>query len=540
MRREIKSLLLVLAGVVTSHDVLAQQGAVTPAIINSLGAPAKTQSRIGSLEYKDGVPTAATVQRVYDNLDFAHAVDVYINSFQGVSTEAIREGFLSVGVQDNQILIFPRLMDAKSLFLTANADVVYYVGVLDLTKGPMVLEAPPGALGTLDDMWFNWVIDFGAPGPDRGTGGKYLILPPGYDGPVPEGGFYVAHSNTTRVLILGRSFLVNDDPKPTVDVVEQSLKIYPYTVGGLGTSIAQLLTGTIKPERPVAPSPMRFVDGSGLSINTIPPSDYHFFEMLDRLVQQEPTGSFDVERMGQLASIGIVKGKPFQPDARMKAILTEAAAVGMATSRTLVFRPRESEGFALYPGSMWMNPLWIGGYTMETPPPMVTAEGIVPIPPTGARTLNARTAMFYYATGITPAMIMRLPDVGSQYLMGFSDADKNDLDGAKTYKVTLPANIPAAKFWSFTLYDNQTRSMLDTPQRYPRAGSQNYPSPAAKPSADGSTTVYFGPTQPPGVDRGNWVQTMPGKGWNVILRLYSPLEPFFTKAWRPGEIELVK
>ncbi len=137
-------------------------------------------------------------------------------------------------------------------------------------------------------------------------------------------------------------------------------------------------------------------------------------------------------------------------------------------------------------------------------------------------------------------MIMRIPGVGSQYLMGFLDADKNPFDGGKTYKVTLPPNIPVGKFWSFTLYDNQSRSMLDTPQRFPRAGSQKYPSPAAVASADGSTTVYFSPTQPEGVKRGNWIQTMPGKGWFTILRLYSPLEPFFTKEWRPSEIELVK
>ena len=120
------------------------------------------------------------------------------------------------------------------------------------------------------------------------------------------------------------------------------------------------------------------------------------------------------------------------------------------------------------------------------------------------------------------------------------DADKNYFDGTKTYKCTLPKDVPAEKFWSFTLYDNMTRSMLDTPQRYPRAGSQSYPSPAAEPNADGSTTVYFSPKQPEGVKRGNWIQTDPKKGWFVILRLYSPLEPFFTKEWRPSEIELVK
>ena len=120
------------------------------------------------------------------------------------------------------------------------------------------------------------------------------------------------------------------------------------------------------------------------------------------------------------------------------------------------------------------------------------------------------------------------------------DSDGNYLDGAKTYKVTLPKDIPAEKFWSLTLYDNQTRSMLATPQRYPRAGSQSYPTPAAKANPDGSTTVYFSPTKPDGVDEGNWIQTDPKKGWNTLLRLYSPLESFFTKTWRPSEIELIQ
>jgi hypothetical protein len=137
-------------------------------------------------------------------------------------------------------------------------------------------------------------------------------------------------------------------------------------------------------------------------------------------------------------------------------------------------------------------------------------------------------------------MIMQIPGVGSQYLIGFRDAKGDVFDGAKTYKVTLPKDIPAAAFWSFTLYDNQTRSMLDTPQRFPRAGSQSYPSPAAEAATDGSTTVYFGPKKPDGVARGNWIQTDPERGWFTILRLYSPLPAFFDKSWRPSEVELVE
>jgi hypothetical protein len=133
---------------------------------------------------------------------------------------------------------------------------------------------------------------------------------------------------------------------------------------------------------------------------------------------------------------------------------------------------------------------------------------------------------------------MRITGVGSQYLMSCMDSDKIIFDGAKTYRCTLPPNIPHANFWSFTVYDNQTRSMLQTPQRYPRAGSQSYPTPAAVSNADGSTTVYFGPEAPAGKES-NWIQTLPGKGFFVILRLYSPLQPFFDKSWQPGEIELV-
>jgi hypothetical protein len=231
----------------STSSVLAQQGAVTPEIINSLSAPPKTDTRIGTLEYNDGMPTPATVEKAYDYLDFAHAVDVYINTFQGASLQAFREGYLNAGVQDNQMIIWSKLMDAKSLLLTANADVVYYIGFLDLTKGPMVVETPPGALGTIDDMWFHWVIDFGAPGPDRGKGGRYLILPPDYDGPVPQGGFYVARARTNQVWVAGRSFLVEGDPTPAADLVKKTLKIYGYVSGAEGTSLAEILTGTVKP-----------------------------------------------------------------------------------------------------------------------------------------------------------------------------------------------------------------------------------------------------------------------------------------------------
>ncbi|MBK5400784.1 DUF1254 domain-containing protein [Pseudomonas sp. TH39(2020)] len=533
--------LAVLATFVALAIPVIAKGQTATEIPPAITTPDRLETRIGTLEFKDGAPSAKTAQDVYDTLAFTRGVDAFMNSFSGASAYAVREGFHSIGAEDNSVVIFSELMDSKSLFLTANVDTIYTLAVLDLTKGPLVVEVPPKALGTLNDMWFGWIIDIGAPGPDRGEGGKYLIVPPDYEGPLPDSGFFVGRSKTNHVLYAVRAFMENNDPKPAVAEIKQSLKIYPYTPGGFGTSIATALEGNVRlaPNPPIPPT--KFVEGSGKSFNTIAPNDFSYFEMLDKLVQLEPATSFNPELIGQLAAIGIVKGKPFSPDARMKKILTDAAAVGNAAGRALNWRAADYPGWSLYPNSMWANMLWQGGFDFETPPPTITKEGLFKaLPPTGARTLDSRAAFYYGYTMDSPGMIMRLPNVGSQYLMGFTDAEKNPFDGGKTYKVTLPPKIPAAKFWSFTVYDNQTRSMLQTPQRYPRAGSQTYPTPAATENADGSTTIYFGPSKPADAKAGNWIQTTPDKGWFTLLRLYSPLESFFTKEWRPSEVELVK
>jgi hypothetical protein len=503
--------------------------------------PDQVETSIGTLKFRDGIPDTATAGKLYDQLDLQRGVSAFLSGLRGVSICAARQGIRDAGVKDNEgVLIFSGLMDSKSLFLTANADTVYFLSNIDLTKGPIVVETPPDTLGLFDDLWFRWVIDFGAPGPDRGMGGKYLLLPPGYDGPLPDGGYFVGRPTTTSVALLGRAFLVNNDPKPAVDTIKRTLKIYPYVPGSYGTSMGTFLTGK-GPLAPLSkPGTLQFIEGTGLSMNTIPPNDFSYYQMLDALVQEQPAEALQPEIGGQFAAIGIVKGKPFAPDERMKKILTDAIAIGNAAGRTVSFTPRESEGFGYYsPTSKWLNPLFVSGYDFMRPPPEITKEGVKPFPYTGARTLDARAAFFYVATGVTPAMIMRLPNIGSQYLFGILDASGEPFDGAKTYKVTLPPNIPVAKFWSFTLYDNQSRSMLQTAQRFPRAGSQSFPSPAAEANADGSTTVYFGPKKPDGVKDGNFILTLPGKGWFTILRLYSPLEPFFDKTWRPSEIEKV-
>ena len=256
---------------------------------------------------------------------------------------------------------------------------------------------------------------------------------------------------------------------------------------------------------------MNFVNVSGKSFNTIHSMDFSFYEEVNEVVQEEPGGAVDPETLGLLASIGIEKGKPFAPDARMKRILTEAASVGQATARTLAYRTR-LEGARLYPDSAWETAFVGGSYEFLR---------------NGVRLLDARSFFFFYATGITPAMSVKMVGAGSQYAVAFVDAGNQALDGGKTYRLRLPPNIPAKDFWSLVVYDNQTRSQLQTDQQFPSIGSQRK---GVAINPDSSVDVYFGPKAPPNKEN-NWVQTVPGKGWNVILRLYGPLRRSST---RPG------
>jgi hypothetical protein len=392
-------------------------------------------------------------------------------------------------------------MDSKALWLTPNTTSVYMASWLELKDEPMVIETPPNVLGIIDDHYFKFVADFGNAGPDKGKGGKFLILPPGYEGEVPDG-YHVARTKTYGNWVVWRGFQENGDPAPAVAATKKLFRIYP---------LSQVDN----------PPKMTFVNISGEFNNTIHRTDYKIFEEIDAVVQAEPADAEDPELLGLLETIGIRKGQPFNPDARMQKILTEAADVGAATVRTLASRPREDK-YYFYPGeSVWTTPFPGGSHEFLD---------------NGARLLDARSFFHFYATGITPAMTAKIVGKGSQYAVAYLDADGNVLDGGKTYRVHLPANVPAKDFWSFTIYDNQTRAMLQTDQQFPGIDNNQR---GLKQNADGSYDVYFGPKAPAGQEA-NWIQSVPGKSWNMILRLYGPLDPWFDKTWRPGDPELME
>lgn len=500
--------------------------------------PAVVPTERGPLEFPLAAPTAEAAALAYDLLDRENAYRAYLNGYPAVSEWMLRKGLVDAGVQDGDVLITRRLLDSRSLFLTANADTVYFMTYLDLTDGPVMMRAPEDVLTVVDDMWWRWVTDVGIPGPDRGAGGLYLFVGPDYDGPLPEGGCFVRRSRTQRISVLGRAFLEDDDPAPAVERITATLAFGRWQPGGFGFSIGAFLEG----EGPLGglqelASP-RFVEGSGLALDTIPPSDASYFDLLNDAMQAEPASALDPELAGPLAAIGIVHGSPFEPDDRMRELLAEAVTRADAITRAVAFRPRDSEGFAYYPGTVlhWSNPLFAGGYSFQVPPPQVDPNGLVPFPDHGAKLTTARSSFLYLATGITPAMCMNLPGIGSQYILATVDAAGDSLDGGAHYTLTLPAGIPAEKFWSITLYDTRTRSMLVTDQLYPRAGSQAYPTPAAVAGPDGTTVLHLSPEWPADVEPGNWVQTVPGEGFFAILRLYSPTRGFFDRSWKPSDI----
>ena len=468
----------------------AKSAEVTVEQIAALSSPDRVESPFGELRFFDGMPLPDTVEKSYDILDLLHGVEVFLNAMPGASMLAMRTGFRSIGIDASNTLGYtdPRA-DSAQVMLTANTVTTYGTNYLDLHDGPLVVEGPPNALGFIDDMWQRYVIDIGIAGPDGGKGGKYLLLPPGYNGDVPEG-YFVAQSPTYSNWLVIRA------------------------LGGvpdlLTTRIYRLADAADPPET-------TFLDCARTSFVGVHANDRTFFDEVNTIVQEEPAGALDPERTGQIAALGIVKGQPFEPDERMRTILETAAHVGAGIARSLLYKPRDRRAY-FYPDGSWKTAFIGGSYEFLAD---------------GARLIDFRALMQYVGTGITPAMTKAGVGVGSQYAYTAEDSTGEWLDGGEEYTLMLPAHIPAKTFWSIDIYDTQTRSLLQTDNPWPSINNFKAPVPVGP---HGETIIRFGPTAPDDENL-NWLQTVPGKGWFTILRLYGPLEPWFDKTWRPGEIK---
>ena len=478
---------------------------MTTPIPANITTPDVVETSIGTLKFFDGVPTKETAQLTQDFLLKSRGVDAFLKGIPGASLQALRKGPAAVGVDANgKVALFENLMNSHALFLTANTSTLYifpYVNTKD--DGPVVVEVPPMMLGAFNDAWFRFVSDVGLAGPDKGKGGKYLVLPPGYKGEIPKGYFIIQLKTYSTWLFMRGNISKGVDV--AVKNVKDHLKVYPLSEAK-------------------NPKPVEYVYMTGKEFNTIHPNNFEFYEHLNALIQEESDEMLDAETKGLFASIGIRKGQKFAPDARTKKILIDAVAIANAAARANNYYPQDdlkmvyfyqdkpTEWVMAYPGkNVFFN--YDSGFNTD-----------------------ARVFFHYTYTAVTPAMATPHEGRGSDYAIAFKDANHEAFDGSKTYKIHLPPNVPVADFWALTIYDTQTRSMLQTDQPYPTVGSQDK---GFKQNADGSFDVYFGPVAPKGFEK-NWLQTIPGKSWFVILRMYGPLKPWIEKTWRPDEIKLVK
>ena len=473
---------------------------------------------LAQLPFKENRPTPEAADTLRAELLFQRATQAYLWAMPLINTLGMKEGSEKVfGAGYHVLPVWKKRLDAKTLVTTPNSDVIYAMSYLDLgADGPMVFEAPPMLQGILLDFWQRpipvgcgkFAGDVGLPGPDAGKGGKFLLLPPGYDGPVPEG-HYVYRTGTNNVFVFLRAFYQDaNDLAPPVKLMEQS-KFYP-----LG--------------KEESAKPMTFPNASGVPANMLPVSDGSVFDQLKRLVDSEGPHLASSDGLGMLASIGIVKGQPFKPDAATRAILDRAAQTAYKMSRVIGFQDELNGGsIRVYPDRRWTNPM-----DNVTPTgPHNTINLSWEYVASGHLALDARIWFFTNYYSISPGMVSKVPGKGAMYVVGFTDGDGAPLSGGSNYRLNLPPNIPAANFWSLTLYEAENGSGLANGQPFPSLGSRDKPAQ----NADGSTDLYLGPKAPAG-KASNWMATVPGKGYFAVLRLYGPTETAMDKSWKPGDL----
>ena len=452
-------------------------------------------TRSGDFEFVNGYPTDDTAQRLRDLQLFNRATEVYLTQLMPVSEMALRQGLRAFGAsKPTQVVVWEQLMDAKTVLLTANTETVYAISHLALKDdGPTVIEAPPRMLGFIQDGLQRYLADIGPLGPDKGAGGKFLVLPPSFDGDVPAG-FYVVHSPTYSVTFAVRGFQVDRSTDAAVELMKQ-IKVYPLADAA-------------------SPPQMEFLNGSGHDIDTLFPDDFGFFELLAMIVDEEPAEIFGPLERWLMQAIGIENGTPFEPDAKAKAVLGDAARLGAAMARANTYASSAPDVY-FYPDRKWQGALAGVSYTFLK---------------NGVPQIDARNNVYYMAAGNSPAMMEKNVGQGSQYLWTYRDANGDYLDGAKSYRLHVPPDIPIKNFWSVVVYDALSRSELQNGQPLPSVSQ--YSDPAV--NNDGSVDIAFGPQMPTGTE--NWIATVPGRGWFPIFRFYSPTDAYFDKTWKLQDI----
>jgi hypothetical protein len=448
------------------------------------------------IKMEAGQPAVETIPELYDELDFQRAVQAYVWATPFVSLSALFEGMeRDYGTSLYRQVVFEQSVTPDLVVFTGNNTTIYAFGQLDLkTHGPIVLEAPTGTLGGIDNHWQYPLSDIGPFGPDKGMGGKFLILPPGYEEEVPDG-YFVVKSDTFQNFYLLRGVPKNGDVQGAIDNL-RTARLYPLS-------------------KAKNPPKTEWINGSGRTADITFPTDYPYFELLAKHLTAEPPRVRDYAMLGMLAPLGIEHGKPFKPDNRVRGILERAAKVGNAMSRTIAYNSRNPNRIYAE-GSKWEWVFLTKSATFET-------DSYLDV--------DASVTFAHQALFTAQGMVQKLEGKGSQYLAAYKDGDGNWLDGGASYQLHVDADVPVVDFWSVMVYDAETRSMIVNNQ-IPGLDSNA----KLKPNPDGSVDLYFGP-EPPNGGKSNWVKTLPGKGFFLYFRAYGPKKEFFDLTWQLDDLK---
>ena len=451
----------------------------------------------GPVRVKQGLPAGAgEVDRLFDQLDFQQATQAYLWALPLVSWAEWQATHADVfGATDHDIVLYANYPDRLGI-LTANATTPYMVAFIDLKKsGPMVVELPPGPVaGGLGDFWQREGAVLGEMGPDKGAGGKTLIIGPGETPPAGATGYRVV-TNTTVNFMFGLRAL-DPDPAKAMALIKQ-VRIYPYATRA-------------------KPPATRLITPGGKKWFGGPPRGVDYWKRLHAVLQDEVIEERDRFYMASLANLGIEKGKPFKPDARRKRILVQGATAGELMAQCNSFAKRFSRA------RHWPDRRWV--YLLEMEDSSQRTENF--------DQLMERAAYTYEAVGYSNAMMSKTPGLGQAYLAAYTDKSGAWLDGGRNYRLRVPVGVPAKNFWSATVYDSGTRCLIDNNQGRGDRGSRD----PLKINPDGSIDLWFGPKTPKTGDA-NWVQTIAGRPWFVYFRFYGPLQRYFDKSWKLPDIQ---
>lgn len=452
----------------------------------------------GTYDFQGGYPTPQSARQAHDDLDLVRALQMYRAFYPTVSCAAMFHGNADIGVLANKtwgsMSTLPRHVG-----FTLNSDTPYGGYLLDLGAGPLVVELPPGLLlGAAMDLNQRWVADLGLPGPDAGKGGRHVFLPPNYAGSLPSG-YFVCPSPTFRVLVGVRAIPEDGDLVGATDRLK-SVRVYP-----------------LDPEMPWPG--LSWIDMTPIPQDTTPlrwEENLDFWRVLHKIVDTEPAFPGYREHYGELASLSITKGLPFDPDERLCHILATAAKLGCQQMRVQAFADRRPDRI-VWPDRHWE---WAGlryeNGSFDT---------------ANYTDTYAREKWFFQAIATSPAMFRRDAAAGSLYWLGLRDGSGSYLDGAATYRLTVPLPVPARLFWSVTIYDAETRSQINTEQGQAALRSLF----ELKDVSGDMVELLFGPTPPRGDAFKRWIKTIPGKGWFAYFRIYGPEHEAFDGSWKPGE-----